>query len=53
MIFITKNIKLDFSFDFGGVSIALVHLGVTLNSGCKWSNHVDTLIEKTSKQVNV
>ena len=55
MIF-SKNIKPDFAFDFGGVSIAPVdthkHLGVTFRSDCKWNNHVDILIEKTSKQVN-
>ena len=55
MIF-SKNIKSDFAFDFGGVSIAPVdthkHLCITFRSDCKWNNHVDILIEKTSKQVN-
>jgi len=26
------------------------HLGATFSSDCKWNKHVDTLIEKTSKQ---
>jgi len=55
MIF-SKNIKPDFAFDFGGVSIAPVdthkRLGVTVRNDCKWNNPVDILIEKTSKQVN-
>jgi len=55
MVF-SKNIKSDFAFDFGGVSIAPVdthkHLGVTFRSDSKWNNHVDILLEKTSKQVN-
>jgi hypothetical protein len=55
MIF-SKNIKSDIAFDFGGVSIEPVdthkHVGVTFRSDCKWNNHVDILIEKTSKQVN-
>ena len=58
MIFSTnlKNIKPDFAFDLGGVSIAPVdthkYLGITFSSDCKWYKDVDTLIEKTSKQVN-
>ena len=55
MIF-SKNIKSDFAFDFGGVSITPVDthkdLGITFRSDCKWNNHVDILLEKTSKQVN-
>ena len=55
MIF-SKNIKSDFAFDFGGVSIASVDthkdLGITFRSDCKWNNHVDIRLEKTSKQVN-
>ena len=27
------------------------HLGITLSADCKWSNHINTIIEKTSKQV--
>ena len=52
MIF-SKNIKSDFAFDFGGVSITPVDthkdLGITFRSDCKWNNHVDILLEKTSK----
>jgi hypothetical protein len=29
------------------------HLGITLNADCKWSNHINTIIEKTSKLVAV
>ena len=29
------------------------HLGITLSADCKWSNHMHTIIEKTSKQVAV
>ena len=43
MIF-SKNIKSDFAFDFGGVSITPVDthkdLGITFRSDCKWNNHV-------------
>jgi hypothetical protein len=47
MIFSTKNIKPDFAFDFGRYSQTL---DATFSSDCKWNKHVDTLIEKTSKQ---
>ena len=29
------------------------HLGITLSADCKWSNHINTIIEKTSKQLAV
>jgi hypothetical protein len=29
------------------------HLSITLSADCKWSNHIHTIIEKTSKQVAV
>ena len=29
------------------------HLGITLSADCKWSNHINTIIAKTSKQVAV
>jgi hypothetical protein len=29
------------------------HLGITLSADCKWSNHINTIITKTSKQVAV
>ena len=28
-------------------------LGINLSADCKWSNHINTIIEKTSKQVAV
>jgi hypothetical protein len=29
------------------------HLGITLSADCKWSNHINTIIEKTFKQVAI
>ena len=29
------------------------HLGITLSADCKWSKHINTITEKTSKQVAV
>jgi hypothetical protein len=29
------------------------HLGVIFNSGCKWTKHIDVLIERTCKQLNI
>ena len=57
MIFSMKTIQSNFSFDFDGTTLEPVHthkhLGVIFSSDCKWSKHVDKLIEKTSKQLNV
>ena len=57
MIFNTRNVQNNLTFDFCGVSIAPVdnhkHLGIIFSSDCKWNKHIDKLIERTSKQVNV
>ena len=29
------------------------HLGIIFSSDCKWTKHIDSLIQKTSKQLNV
>jgi hypothetical protein len=29
------------------------HLGVIFSNDCKWTKHIDKLIEKSSKQINV
>ena len=29
------------------------HLGVIFSSDCKWTKHIDVLIEKTCKQLNI
>jgi hypothetical protein len=29
------------------------HLGVIFSSGCKWTKHIDVLIERTCKQLNI
>ena len=57
MIFNTRNVNLNLSFDFDGVLLEPVqthkHLGIIFSSDCKWTHHVDKLIERTSKQLNV
>jgi hypothetical protein len=29
------------------------HIGIIFNSDCKWTKHIDSLIQRTSKQLNV
>jgi hypothetical protein len=29
------------------------HLGVIFSNDCKWTKHIDVLIERTSKQLNI
>jgi hypothetical protein len=45
------------NFDFEGASLRDVelhkHLGVIFSNDCKWTKHIDKLIEKSSKQINV
>ena len=57
MIFSTRDTKLYFNFDFEGASLRDVelhkHLGVIFSNDCKWTKHIDKLIEKSSKQLNV
>ena len=55
MVFSTRETKRDFNFDFDGTSLRDVelhkHLGVIFNNDCKWTKHIDKLIEKSSKQL--
>ena len=57
MVFSTRDTKLYFNFDFEGTSLRDVelhkHLGVIFSNDCKWTKHIDKLIEKSSKQINV
>ena len=57
MVFSTRDTQLYFNFDFEGASLRDVelhkHLGVIFSNDCKWTTHIDKLIEKSSKQLNV
>ena len=57
MVFSTRETKLYFNFDFKGASLRDVklykQLGVIFSNDCKWTKHIDKLIEKSSKQINV
>jgi hypothetical protein len=57
MVFSTRDTKLYFNFEFDGTSLRDVelhkHLGVIFSNDCKWTKHIDKLIEKSSKQINV
>ena len=57
MVFSTRDTKLYFNFYFEGASLRDVelhkHLGVIFSNDCKWTKHIDKLIEKSSKQLNV
>jgi hypothetical protein len=49
MVFSTRDTKLYFNFDFEGASLRDVelhkHLGVIFSNDCKWTKHIDKLIE--------
>ena len=57
MIFNIRNQQDELSFDFDGIVLNSVnkhkHLGIIISSDCKWTKHIDSLIQKTSKQLNV
>ena len=57
MIFNIRNQQDELSFDFDGIVHNSVnkhkHLGIIISSDCKWTKHIDSLIQKTSKQLNV
>ena len=57
MVFSTRDTKLYFNFYFEGASLRDVelhkHLGVIFSNDCKWTKHIDKLIEMSSKQLNV
>jgi hypothetical protein len=48
---------MNFSFDFDGIVLNSVnkhkHLGIIFSCDCKWTKHIDSLIQRTSKQLNV
>jgi hypothetical protein len=52
MVFSTRDTKLYFNFYSEGASLRDVelhkHLGVIFSNNCKWTKHVDKLIEKSS-----
>ena len=57
MIFNIRNQQDELSFDFDGIGLNSVnkhnHLGIPFSSDCKWTQHIDSLIQRTSKQLNV
>ena len=57
MVFSSRDTKLYFNFDFEGASLRDVelhkHLGVIFSNDCKWTKHIDKLIKKYAKQINV
>ena len=57
MIFNIRNQQDELSFDFDGIVLNSVnkhkHLGIIISSDCKWTKHIDSLIQRTSKQLNV
>ena len=57
MVFSRRDRTLYFSFKFEDASLRDVelhkHLGVIFSNDCKWTKHIDKLIEKSSKQLNV
>ena len=57
MVFSSRDTKLYFNFDFEGASLRDVelhkHLGVIFSNDCKWTKHIDKLIKKSAKQINV
>jgi hypothetical protein len=57
MIFSTRHLENNLLFDINNISLSPVHmhkhLGVIFCNDCKWTNHIDVLIERTSKQLNI
>jgi hypothetical protein len=55
MIFCTRHLENNLLFDFNNISLSPVHkhLGVIFSNDCKWAKHIDVLIERTSKQLNI
>ena len=60
MIFNSRGIHSNLSFEFDGVLLEPVqthkHLGIIFSSDCKWTKHVDKMIEdranfKTAKRL--
>jgi hypothetical protein len=58
MIFSSRHLENNSIFDlaiFRYISCAYAYpfLGVIFSSDCKWTQHIDVLIERTSKQLNI
>jgi hypothetical protein len=57
MIFSANNQQNDLTFDFNSTLIQIVnthtHLGVIFSCACKWTKHINTIIERASKQLNI
>ena len=58
MIFNIRNQQNELSFDFDGIVLNSVnkhkHLdGIIFSSDCIWTKHIDSLFQRTSKQLNV
>lgn len=57
MVFSSNNRARDLVFTFSDSVIEPVnshrHLGLVFSSDCKWTKHIDTLIDRTSKQLNI
>ena len=55
MIF--RHLENNLLIDFNNISLSPVHmhkyLGVIFSNDCKWTKHIDVLIERTSKQLNI
>ena len=55
--FSNRVVPNDLLFNFDGVLIKPVqchkHLGLTISSDCKWSSHINIVIEKAAKQIAV
>ena len=57
MVFSANNQQNDLIFDFNITLIQTVnthkHLGVICSCDCKWTKHINTIIERASKQLNI
>ena len=57
MVFNIRNQQDELSLDFDGIVLNSVnkhkHLGIIISSDCKWTKHINSLIQRTSKQLNV
>ena len=55
--FSNRVVPNDLFFNFDGIVIKPVqchkHLGLTISSDCKWSSHINIVIEKAAKQIAV
>ena len=50
-MFSTRHLENNSIFEFNDISLS--HVGVIFSSDCKWTKHIDLLIEETSKQLNI